>query len=142
MVAEVKRAAESLRYLFHQQKDLVQRIKGVTDAAEKAQASLHSSGARQQVRQLAHEFEREFVKHVEEYGNFTYISIRDSVGGCEPLYNSLNSTTTTFCHKIGSPLAGFWFSLTCLLILFVPLLLVGMILARLYRKYKYIGYER
>ncbi|XP_035710247.1 prominin-1-A isoform X3 [Folsomia candida] len=141
MVAEVKKAADSLRFLFHQQKDLAQRIKSVADSADKAQRSLHSSGARQQVRQLAHEFEGEFVKHVDDYANFTYISIRDSVGHCEPLYNSLNSTTTTFCHKIGSPLSAFWFSLTCLLILFVPLLLVGMILARLYRKYKYIGYE-
>lgn len=142
MVAEVKRAAESLRYLFHQQKDLAVRIKGVGDAAEKAQRSLHSSGARAQVRQLANEFEKEFVRHVEDYANFTHDAIRDTVGGCGPLYNSLNGTTTTFCHKIGSPLAAFWFSLTALLLLFVPLLLVGMILSRLYRKYKYCGYER
>lgn len=49
MIADVRKAAESLRFLFIQQKDLAQRIESVADAAEKAQESLHSSGARQQV---------------------------------------------------------------------------------------------
>jgi hypothetical protein len=49
MVAEVKNAADSLRFLFEQQKDLSSRVESVILAAEKAQEVLHSSGAQKQV---------------------------------------------------------------------------------------------
>lgn len=49
MVAEVRTAIESLRFLFEQQKELATRVEGVAEAAERAQASLHNSGATQQV---------------------------------------------------------------------------------------------
>ncbi|CAL8102681.1 unnamed protein product [Orchesella dallaii] len=141
MLADVRNAVDSLRFLFKQQKQLAAKVEGVAEAAERAQQSLHNSGATQQVRELANEFESEFVRHVEDYANFTYKSIRDNVGQCQPLYNSFNATTTTFCHKIGSPLGAFWFSLSGLLVLFIPLIIVAISLARLYRKFRYAGYE-
>ncbi|ODM96406.1 Prominin-1-A [Orchesella cincta] len=141
MLVDVRNAIDSLRFLFEQQKQLATRVEGVAEAAERAQQSLHNSGATQQVRELAREFELEFVRHVEDYANFTYKSIRDSVGQCQPLYTSFNATATTFCHKIGSPLGAFWFSLSGLLVLFIPLIIVAISLARLYRKYRYAGYE-
>lgn len=52
MVVEVRRAIESLRFLYEQQKQLATKVEGVAEAAERAQESLHNSGATQQVRRI------------------------------------------------------------------------------------------
>jgi len=49
MLADVRNAIDSLRFLFEQQKQLATRVEGVAEAAERAQQSLHNSGATQQV---------------------------------------------------------------------------------------------
>ncbi len=94
------------------------------------------------MKQLATEFANEFFQHIDHYANFTHDQIHETVGECRPLYDTFNATVSTFCVKIGYPLAGFWFSLTCLILLFVPLIMVGSVLARLYKKYKGGVYER
>jgi len=141
MLKDVKQSAENLKSLAKEQKDLASRIRLVTVAAQQAQDSFRSSEATRQLEELAVQFADEFVEHINHYANFTFDQIDQVVGECLPLYTSFSASVNTICVKIGYPLAGFWFALTCILLLFVPLIIVGSTLARLYRKYKSGVYE-
>ena len=83
------------------------------------------------------------MQHVDNYANFTYEQIDENIGECKPLFNAFNATVSSGCVNVGYPLSGLYFSLTCLLILYLPIFIVGMVLARLYKKYKSYGvYDR
>jgi hypothetical protein len=141
MLRDVKQSAENLKSLAKEQKDLAGRIQQVANAAQKAQDSFRSPDAARQLEDLAVQFAEEFVDHINNYANFTFDQIDKVVGECLPLFVAYSATLHVFCVNIGYPLAGFWFALTCILLLFVPLIIVGSFLARLYRKYKTGVYE-
>jgi hypothetical protein len=72
-------------------------------------------------------------RQVQAYADFVHDEITYHIGDCEPLYHALDTTIELFCYKIAQPVAAFWFSLQILLLLFIPLIITGILLDRLYR---------
>jgi hypothetical protein len=70
---------------------------------------------------------------MQAYTDFAHDQISFRIGDCRPLYNALDTTIDLFCYKIAQPVASFWFSLQILLLLFIPLIITGILLDRLYR---------
>lgn len=95
-----------------------------------------------QVHKVAVLFAEDMEGKVTRYANFTHDKIVQEAGQCGPLYNAFNATVASVCVSILHPVGGFWFALTFLLLLFIPLLISGCCLAGLYTKYKVGGYER
>ncbi|CAG7631653.1 unnamed protein product [Allacma fusca] len=141
MLAEVRDSVEHLRALSRDQKDLTQRIQRVAKAAEEAQEALHNSGVTRQIRDLADSLVEDIILRVKEFGDFTHEKMHDEMGQCHPLYNAFNSTVAAVCVNILSPIGGYWFGISFLLVLFIPILIIGCSLAGLYSKYKAAGYE-
>lgn len=73
---------------------------------------------------------KKFLEHVTNYSDFAYNAAYYDVGQCRPMYNALNSTINLFSYKIGSPIAGFWFGLNTVMLLFFPTIITAIVLHR------------
>jgi len=141
MSKNVRQSIDTLEDLAMEQKDLKSRVLRVVEAAAKASGILKGQGLGTELTTIARQFSTSFLTNIDDYANFTHTSITQKVGSCRPLYDAYNASATAICVNVGLPLSGYWFSITCLLLIFFPLLIVGGRLSKLWRKVKGGVYE-
>uniref|UniRef100_A0A6P7FWT0 Prominin-1-like isoform X1 n=1 Tax=Diabrotica virgifera virgifera TaxID=50390 RepID=A0A6P7FWT0_DIAVI len=62
--------------------------------------------------------------------------VQNELGKCTPLNVAIHGGLTAFCDKIALPWNGFWTSLFVCLVTFVPILILSIWLASIYKSYK------
>ncbi|XP_014257158.1 prominin-like protein [Cimex lectularius] len=98
-----------------------------------AQKTLNSQGPAI-VRKLADEFGREFGVHIDSYLSRVDNEAKQNVGRCWPISLVYNATVISVCNNILDPLNGFWLSVGCVVLLFVPAIILSVKLSTLYQK--------
>ncbi|XP_044759870.1 prominin-like protein isoform X2 [Coccinella septempunctata] len=109
---------------------------GMTDLITKvqqAQNSLKYEGPKM-IRQAAADFAQKILDQVEKYMDRVINKTENEVGQCGPLSNVYNATLTTVCDKIALQMNGFWFTLLCSMLVFLPTIVISVKLAILYQK--------
>jgi len=76
---------------------------------------------------------------IQKYSNYTLDSILNKVGQCYPLYKIYKNNQDYICVNMKLPLSGLWLCLNLIFLSYFPLLIVGRVLKRLYRRGKKYG---
>ncbi|XP_045477770.1 prominin-like protein isoform X2 [Harmonia axyridis] len=109
---------------------------GMTDLiikVQQAQNSLKHEGPKM-IRQAAADFAQNILKQCVKYKERVINKTENEVGRCGPLSNVYNATLTTVCDKIALQMNGFWFTLLCSMLVFLPTIVISVKLAILYQK--------
>lgn len=100
---------------------------------EGAQKYLRLEG-RATVQAIAKEFGGNISRLVNEYFNRVVTKMNTNVGQCAPLSEAYNATLVAGCNRILSPFNGFWMSVACTALLFIPAIIFAVLLSSLYQK--------
>ncbi|KAK9508899.1 hypothetical protein O3M35_006341 [Rhynocoris fuscipes] len=100
---------------------------------KQAQRTLNSQGPAI-VRKLAEEFGKEFGIHIDSYLAKVESEASHNIGKCWPISLVYNSTMISVCNNILDPYNGFWLSVGCVVLLFLPSIILSVKLASLYQK--------
>lgn len=98
-----------------------------------AQTTLNSQGPAI-VRAIAEEFGKEFGLHIQSYLNRVEKEAQANIGKCWPISLVYNATVVSTCNNILDPFNGFWFSVGCVTLLFIPAIILSVKLSSLYQK--------
>lgn len=98
-----------------------------------AQTTLNSQGPAI-VKTLAEEFGREFGLHIQSYLSRLEKEAQANVGKCWPISLVYNATVIATCNNIIDPFNGFWLSVGCVTLLFIPAIILAVKLSTLYQK--------
>lgn len=98
-----------------------------------AQSMLNSQGPAI-VRAIAEEFGKEFGLHIQSYLNRVEKEAEANIGKCWPIALIYNATVVSTCNNILDPFNGFWFSVGCVTLLFIPAIILSVKLSTLYQK--------
>ncbi|KAF6199321.1 hypothetical protein GE061_007347 [Apolygus lucorum] len=100
---------------------------------KQAQKTLNSQGPAI-VRKLAEEFGKEFGIHIDSYLARVDEEAKKNVGKCWPVSLIYNATVVSLCNNILDPYNGFWLSVGCAVLLFIPAIILSVKLSTLYQK--------
>ncbi|XP_073996108.1 prominin-like protein isoform X2 [Rhodnius prolixus] len=100
---------------------------------KQAQKTLNSQGPAI-VRKLAEEFGKEFGIHIDSYLAKVESEASHDIGRCWPVSLVYNASVISLCNNILDPYNGFWLSVGCVVLLFLPSIILSVKLATLYQK--------
>ncbi|BET01929.1 Prominin [Nesidiocoris tenuis] len=112
---------------------LKQAVDSLLRDLKQAQKTLNSQGPAI-VRKLAEEFGKEFGLHIDSYLARVDEVAKKNVGRCWPVSLIYNATVVTLCNNILDPYNGFWLSVGCAVLLFIPAIILSVKLSTLYQK--------
>lgn len=101
------------------------------DITEQAERIINDQGG-ELIEKLMHEYGAVVKEKVNEYLQRVRNAAVDDVGHCGPLSAVFNSTRGAACDRILLPLNGYWMSLGWCILLFIPMMVVAVRLAKLY----------
>ncbi|KAL3272935.1 hypothetical protein HHI36_014392 [Cryptolaemus montrouzieri] len=98
-----------------------------------AQNSLRDHGPNM-IREAAYNFSQQIIGECKKYIGRVVNNTKDEVGKCGPLSNVYDAILTSSCDKVALQMNGFWFTLLCSMLVFLPTIVISVKLAILYQK--------
>ncbi|CAG9827139.1 unnamed protein product [Diabrotica balteata] len=113
-------------------------IKTFINQVEKAQENFKDNKEKttEIFKKAASQFGKLMVDQISGYTDRIASAVNDELGMCGPLNVAIHGALTAFCDKITLPWNGFWASLFVCLVTFVPIIIISIWLASIYKSYK------
>lgn len=109
------------------------KVQNVITAVETAQ-NLITKNASRVVIQETKKYMEVIIGYFEQYLNWVKDSISKEVAGCKPVANVVDTVDIIACSYIMDSMNAFWFGLGCCTIFLIPSIILGVKLAKYYRR--------